>query len=598
LPDCPFLSLDSSFQSPNSITRLPNYPITRFKLLAVAVIGAAAVLLFVSAPPARILLRGAAEDGTIPGVLHVHSNRSDGRGSHDEIAVAASRAGLKFVVFADHGDGTRPPEPPAYRAGVLCIDGVEISTNGGHYVALGMPASPYPLGGEARDVVEDVRRLGGIGIVSHPDSPKADLRWSDWDAPIDGMEILNLDTGWRVQASQPGFGSKLRLLGAFGAYPFMPEETIGSLLNDPALLVDRWVSLAGRRRVAGLAGADAHAKLALWDVEPGDNRFTLPLPGYESSFRTISTHVRLEQPLSGDAAADAALVLAALRDGRLYTVVDALATPPSFEFSATAREKTVHQGGELPADGPVRLRVRSNAPSGFTATVWEGSRVLAADRQDGDFTLLAPEGPAVYRVEIRATNRPGRPLWILSNPIYVGLRAKVTDDVWEAEEWSGPSLFPSDPFGWSTESDSSSNVDLDVEGDDMRLRYSIGSDPTVHPRVAIAAPPRPLVPHDRVSVTMRADRPMRVSVQLRLDDMNRWQRSVYVDTAERDVTIRFDDMKAVGTTRGEKAPIAESPSLMLVIDTTNTRPGASGQLRIRRVVLGHAGGAPARPGPS
>ena len=30
------------------------------------------------------------------------------------------------------------PDPPEYRAGVLCLDAVEISTSGGHYIALGM----------------------------------------------------------------------------------------------------------------------------------------------------------------------------------------------------------------------------------------------------------------------------------------------------------------------------------------------------------------------------------------------------------------------------------------------------------------------------
>ena len=44
----------------------------------------------------------------------------------------------------------------AYLHGVLCIDGVEISTDDGHYVALGLGPTPYPLGGAAAAVVEDV----------------------------------------------------------------------------------------------------------------------------------------------------------------------------------------------------------------------------------------------------------------------------------------------------------------------------------------------------------------------------------------------------------------------------------------------------------
>ena len=84
---------------------------------------------------------------TARGVFHVHSDRSDGSAAVRDIAAAAARAGLQFVIFTDHGDGTRAPDPPIYESGVLCIDAVEISTSGGHYIALGLPVSPYPLGG-------------------------------------------------------------------------------------------------------------------------------------------------------------------------------------------------------------------------------------------------------------------------------------------------------------------------------------------------------------------------------------------------------------------------------------------------------------------
>ena len=92
-----------------------------------------------------------------------------------------------------------------------------------------MPAAPYPLGGEPRDVVEDVRRLGGFGIVAHPDSPKPELRWRDWTAPFDGIEWLNPDTSWRVHAQRP----RWRVAAAHcwrrcSHYPFGRPETIAS----------------------------------------------------------------------------------------------------------------------------------------------------------------------------------------------------------------------------------------------------------------------------------------------------------------------------------------------------------------------------------
>ena len=130
----------------------------------------------VTVPPPAVQVRASWQPRlagrVLKGAFHVHTRRSDGSGSLDSVAAAAARAGLDVVIFTDHGDGVRPATPPSYRAGVLCIDGVEVSTTGGHYAALGARPSPYPLGGDAAGVVDDVRRLGGLGVVTHPDSPK------------------------------------------------------------------------------------------------------------------------------------------------------------------------------------------------------------------------------------------------------------------------------------------------------------------------------------------------------------------------------------------------------------------------------------------
>ena len=121
---------------------------------------------------------------TARGAYHIHSDRSDGSGSVEAIAEAAPRAGLQFIVLTDHGDGTRAPDAPHYRHGVLVIDAVEINTTGGHLVALGLGAAPYPLAGTAADVLDDVRRMGGIGIAAHPDSPRPSLQWTAEAAPL------------------------------------------------------------------------------------------------------------------------------------------------------------------------------------------------------------------------------------------------------------------------------------------------------------------------------------------------------------------------------------------------------------------------------
>lgn len=214
-------------------------------LVLVLLIGAAIPFLLPPHTQATPAPHWVASGVPVRGAYHVHSVRSDGTGSVDEISAAASRAGLQFVIFTDHGDATRPPEAPAYRHGVLCIDGTEINTDEGHYVALGMPASPYPLAGAASAVAEDVGRLGGFGIAAHPASPRTSLRWTAWDVPIDGLEWLNADSEWRDEL----WGSLGRLMLT---YTFRPAETLASMLDRPLESLAQWDTLATSRRVVGL----------------------------------------------------------------------------------------------------------------------------------------------------------------------------------------------------------------------------------------------------------------------------------------------------------------------------------------------------------
>ena len=111
------------------------------------------------------------------GAVHVHTTNSDGSGTPDEVAAAAARAGLSFVVLTDHGDATRAADSPRYRSGVLVIDAVEVSTAAGTSSPSDLPRAPYPLRGEPDDVLEDLARLGAMSIVAHPTSLKNDLRW-------------------------------------------------------------------------------------------------------------------------------------------------------------------------------------------------------------------------------------------------------------------------------------------------------------------------------------------------------------------------------------------------------------------------------------
>ena len=305
---------------------------------------------------------------TAPGAYHIHTARSDGVGDKRDVARAAARAGLTFVILTDHGDATRPPDPPAYLEGVLCLDAVEISTDDGHYVAIDMPRAPYPLGGAAEAVVDR--------IAAHPDSPKRPLRWTDARLPVDGFEWLNLDSEWRDE-------SRRSLARAGLAYFVRPAPALATLLDRPATL-DRWDRMTAVRRVVGLAGIDAHGGVGSRLEDP--NRSlpgTIGIPGYEASFRTFSTRVVLERPLSGTAEADAKAIYGAIRKGSVFTAIDALAGPALLDFRA---------------DGDT-LVARATMPRGAEMVLLRNGGEAA--RGPGEVRYDSRGAPGAYRVELR-----------------------------------------------------------------------------------------------------------------------------------------------------------------------------------------------------
>ena len=155
---------------------------------------------------------------------------------------------------------------------------------------MGLPQTPFPLGGEVRDVIEDVRRLGGMSVAAHPDSTRTELRLADWDAPFDGLEWLNGDSQWRDE-EWPALGRSLL------TYPFRRAATLATLLDRPENLANRWDDLLRRRQVVGLAAADAHARVGPGG-DPYGRSLSLHVPSYEQMFRTLSIslpRVRLQR---------------------------------------------------------------------------------------------------------------------------------------------------------------------------------------------------------------------------------------------------------------------------------------------------------------
>ena len=563
--------------------------LTRILLLCVAV--AAGAAWYLALPPRAGPLPPAPPGLPAPvrGAIHVHTNRSDGTADVGEIAAAAARAGLQFVIFTDHGNALRAPDPPRYLSGVLCIDAVEISTQHGHVVALGLPEAPYPLGGEARDVLEDIARLGGFAIAAHPASGKPELQWTAWESPFGGLEWLNADSEWRDE-------SAWSLARAVLTYPGRATETLATLLDRPSATLERWDNLTRTRRIVGLAGSDAHARIGLrTSGEPYDNSSSLHVPSYEQIFRVFSNTLT-QTTLSGDAAADGPAVIAAIRAGHLYSTIDALGGPAAMSFTATSGTAMASGGDVLPLNGPVALRVEVQAPADARIDLLQDGAVV--ETRTGPLLELADAAaPAVYRVEVSVPGAPGQPAvpWIVSNPIYAGRDAAEPVPAARPRATTFAIEYKDGPVqGWIVETSEGSLGAIDVvkalTGTELSLRYGLGGAASSSPFTAFVMPAGPeLAKYSQLTFTARANKPTRLSVQLRAPSVEageRWHRSVYLDPESREVTVYFDDMTPRGPTSRPTPTLADIQAVLFVLDTENTPLGGNGTIWIDDVRYG------------
>ena len=539
---------------------------------------AAAVVMFALAPagPARTApVTSPAATQTIRGAFHIHTTTSDGALDRRTVAAAAARAGLQFAIFTDHGDGTRRREPASYVDGVLCLEGVEISTNQGHYIAVDMASSPYPLGGDADAVVTDVARFGGFGVAAHPVSARPELAWSDWSAPFDGLEWINADSEWRDE-------SGLQLARAFLGYLMRPAAALATLLDRPVEALRRWDRLTSSRRVVALAGHDAHGGFGAETGTPRGRR--IHVPSYEASFRAFSVNVTLKTPPTGDAEADARALVDAIRQGRLFTAIDAIAAPAELAFSASVGEHRVNAGATLPAaSGPVTFSVHAAVPAGASTVLLRNGTELATS-SGGDLGHTT-SGAGAYRVEVHVPRAPGVPPvpWIVSNPIYISGPAPVPP--------SPPAQVPAVPLlqrDWRVESDGGSSGSIRADERGVELTYSLRGGGRASQFVAFVVD-LPPVPEriDALLIRGRARQPMRISAQLRFaqDGSARWRKSVYFDnSADTEVAIPVAALRPAES-GAAMPPVTRATSLLLVVDLINTAPGAQGSLILTELSL-------------
>jgi hypothetical protein len=342
------------------------------------------------------------------GVFHLHSLFSDGSGSIEEISRIAGALHLDFVMLTDHGR----PNPAASAAtawinDTLLIGGSEFSLQAGHLAAAGYRVPGYVFPPEAQEAIDEVDRDGGISFVSHPLDRK--IPWTDWRARrFTGIEILSL---YQLAKKNLLYGATLFPL----QYLLNPDYALTSLISYPQKEMAIWDRCNRDGRYYGIYALDAHAKLPL------GKKSYLRFPTYEATFRILTVYVTVDRELEKDARASAATIIAALRRGSFFSVIESLAAANGFACHyLEAGGRRVEMGGDAVAAGGT-LVLKLPFPFSTDILIRRDGEVFRTLRDNSRQEVRVPIGePGVYRCEVslHSGRFSGLP-WILANPIFV-----------------------------------------------------------------------------------------------------------------------------------------------------------------------------------
>lgn len=339
-----------------------------------------------------------------PGALHAHSHFSDGTGTTGEIAAAARRAGLRWLILTDHNTLQGRAEQGWY-GNLLVIAECEITPPRNHFLAFDLPHVVDP-NQSPQQMVDAIYAAGGWGMIAHPDERtdnklKRPYNWSDWqvDGPSEragrpvGIEAWNWMSDWAEQ---------LRPSNKYLNY-FFPR--LGIRGPSPATLAwwDR-LNAEGKRTFAS-GNLDSHAKHVrslgrVWEVFP-----------YEFLFRTVTNYLWSSEPLARDFKTARRQLLDALAAGQLWFANRQYGRADRCHFEATVGTTRVRIGQTMRTGGK-SVTFNGDVKRPAVVRLIRNGRPIAQARRMLQFTT---DRPGTYRFEARCWRQP----WLFTNPIHV-----------------------------------------------------------------------------------------------------------------------------------------------------------------------------------
>jgi len=336
-----------------------------------------------------------------PGAAHIHTKYSDGTATIPEIAFAAKKAGLSWIIISDHNTiaGYLNGEEGWYN-GVAVLIGSEISPDDSdHYLAFNIAENVSPEQAP-QDYINRVKKLGGIGFIAHPDERKdrksgyKPLRWTDWNVKgFNGIEIWNHLSDW-VDGYDSQKPLKHFLLREHG-------------LTGPTEAVMKWwdeLNNNSKTIVPAIGGVDVHCLHQKY--------FGIPVKvfPYLSSLKTVTNFLFLENKLSDDFAVAKKQILTALKAGQNIIANRTWnKQTPLFYFQNNAGQ--IYPGSSVKAEQYSKLCAHLPLKA-VLRLIYNGRLVWEHETNKMEFNN-PDEGK--YRIEAYYRRKP----WVFSNPIQI-----------------------------------------------------------------------------------------------------------------------------------------------------------------------------------
>jgi hypothetical protein len=333
------------------------------------------------------------------GAVHLHSNRTDGTWEPHRIQEAAKEENLDFLVLTDDGTTEDFKAVRSKEKSPIFIAGTERRTDKGHVLGYGFTEGIDEFHKDTVLTFDAIEKAGGIAVLAHPGRRKNG--WQDYSVEgYSGIEVLN-------------FSEVVINMNRGKAFLLIPQAlfnlrgTLANITDYPKGNIKRWDELNRDRKILAFCGVDAHGPKYLG------------FPPYGTIIAGLNIHIIISAEELKNRTPQ--LINRALKEGRFYMALDAMADSCYFEFKLmTPSGEIYHTGNVVPYRNGCSLLLSTAAPEGAYARIIKDGELLTEIR-NLNCTIPLNE-PGIYRAEIwipeEKTHYRNDKVWIISNPIY------------------------------------------------------------------------------------------------------------------------------------------------------------------------------------